>query len=290
MKKDLKNTLQKAQNQIKNIDTKKIKEQLNKARIQIKNIDKKKLEAQIRKAKIQYQKIDKVKIRESLAKAKESIEKMKLKIANSYKKGENVVIIEDGKTKKKVKITRKITIKVPKNAKFDLNTRHSKVKLPKGKTSGKVSYGTFKADEINGGDLKIYYAPVNVDVLTSSTISLNNITDATIASVINSNLISNSSKLKIQNLESDVELTSKFGELVIDKVVSSLKGLKLGLRFSDATIDLKNLKENIQILSADNVKSNKNVSKNFTLKGNFSVKNSSLSIKGKQSKITIIKQ
>lgn len=290
MKKDLKNTLQKAQNQIKNIDTKKIKEQLNKARIQIKNIDKKKLEAQIRKAKIQYQKIDKVKIRESLAKAKESIEKMKLKIANSYKKGENVVIIEDGKTKKKVKITRKITIKVPKNAKFDLNTRHSKVKLPKGKTSGKVSYGTFKADEINGGDLKIYYAPVNVDVLTSSTISLNNITDATIASVINSNLISNSSKLKIQNLESDVELTSKFGELVIDKVVSSLKGLKLDLRFSDATIDLKNLKENIQILSADNVKSNKNVSKNFTLKGNFSVKNSSLSIKGKQSKITIIKQ
>ena len=96
--------------------------------------------------------------------------------------------------------------------------------------------------------------------------------------------------MKIQNLESDVELTSKFGELVIDKVVSSLKGLKLGLRFSDATIDLKNLKENIQILSADNVKSNKNVSKNFTLKGNFSVKNSSLSIKGKQSKITIIKQ
>ena len=96
--------------------------------------------------------------------------------------------------------------------------------------------------------------------------------------------------MKIQNLESDVELTSKFGELVIDKVVSSLKGLKLDLRFSDATIDLKNLKENIQILSADNVKSNKNVSKNFTLKGNFSVKNSSLSIKGKQSKITIIKQ
>ena len=87
-------------------------------------------------------------------------------------------------------------------------------------------------------------------MLTSSTISLNNITDATIASVINSNLISNSSKLKIQNLESDVELTSKFGELVIDKVVSSLKGLKLDLRFSDATIDLKNLKENIQIFKS----------------------------------------
>ena len=144
-----------------------------------------------------------------------------------------------------MKITRKITIKVPKNATFDLNTRHSKVKLPKGKTSGKVSYGTFNADEINGGDLNIYYAPVHVNVLNGSTVTLNNITDATIASVMNTKLISNSSKLRIQNLDSDVELTSKFGELIIDKVISSLKGLKLDLSFSDATIDLKNVKEKL---------------------------------------------
>ncbi|MFT5762409.1 MAG: hypothetical protein ACI8WA_001537, partial [Polaribacter sp.] len=187
------------------------------------------------------------------------------------------------------KITRKITIKVPENAKFDLNTRHSKVQLPKGKTSGKVSYGSFKSDEINGGDLKIYYAPVNVDVLTASTLSLNNITDATIASVMNTTLTSNSSDLTINKLDNNVDLTSKFGELLISEVVSGLKNFKLNLNFSDATLNLKNLKERLKILNADTVKMNKKTSKNFTLNGNFSLKNNNIIIKGNQSEITIKK-
>jgi len=289
MKKDLKRTIKEATDKIKNIDMKKIHEQIKNARIQIKSIDKKKLEAQIRKAKIQYEKIDKVKIKESLAAAKVSIEKMKRKMAKSYRNGENIVIIEDGDSKKKVKITRKIIIKVPKNATFDLNTRHSKVKLPKGKTSGKVSYGTFKADEITGGDLNIYYAPVNIDVLKESTVTLNNITDATIASVINTKLTSSSSKLRIEKLESDVELTSKFGELVIDEVISSLKGLVLDLRFSDATIDFSNLEGKLPTISASKLINS--LSKNsFTLSGSFNAKNSIVEIKGKQSELKVKKQ
>jgi hypothetical protein len=267
-----------------------IKEGLKKAQEGIKKIDKKMIEETIKRAKIQYEKIDKEKLKANLEKAKASIKKLKFKMANQYKDGDNVIIIEDGKTKKNVKITRKITIKVPKNAKFELNTRHSKVQLPKGKTSGKVSYGSFKSDEINGGDLKIYYAPVNVAILSASTLSLNNITDATIASVINTKLSSNSSGLTIKKLDNNVDLTSKFGELLISEVVSGLQNFKLDLSFSDATIDFKKLKENLKILKADNVSSNKNVSKNFSLNGNFSLKNSSVTIKGKQSEITIKKQ
>lgn len=290
MKADIKEGLKKAQHAIKNIDKKMIEEQLQKAKIQYEKIDKKQIQEQIRKAKLQYEKIDKVKMQEALAKAKEGIDKMKIKMANSYKNGNNVIVIEDGKSKKEVKITRKITIKVPKNAKFDLNTRHSKVQLPKGKTSGKVSYGSFKSDEINGGDLKIYYAPVNVDVLTASTLSLNNITDATIASVMNTTLTSNSSGLTINKLDNNVDVTSKFGELLISEVVSGLKNFKLNLNFSDATLNLKNLKESLKILKADTVNSNKNASKNFTLNGNFSLKNNNVVIKGNQSEITIKKQ
>ena len=288
MKKDLKRSIKKATDKIQNIDMKKIHEQINKAKVLIHNIDKKKLEAQIRKAKIQYQKIDKVKIKESLAKAKVAIEKMNRKMKSSYRTGNNVIIIEDGDSKKKVKITRKITIKVPKNATFDLNTRHSKVKLPKGKTSGKVSYGTFNADEINGGDLDIHFAPVHVNVLNGSSVTLNNITDATIASVMNTKLVSSSSKLRIQNLDSDVELTSKFGELIIDKVMSSLKGLKLDLSFSDATIDLKNVKEKLNFTQGFKVENAK--SKNIVLNGNFTVSNSKVNIKGKQSELRVAKQ
>ena len=267
-----------------------VKRSIENAQNSIKKIDKKKIQEQIRKAKIQYEKVDKVKIKESLAKARESIKKMKLEMQNKYKNGDDIFIIKDGKSKKKVKITRKITIKVPKDAKFELNTRHSKVKLPKGKTSGKVSYGSFNSDEINGGDLKIYFASVMVDVLNSGTISLNNITDATIASVINSALTSNSSGLTIKKLNNDVTVSSKFGELLISEVVAGLQNFKLDLNFSDATIDLKNLKEKLQILQADNVKTNKTISKDFTLNGKFYLKNSSVDIKGNQSKITIKKQ
>lgn len=287
MKASIKSSLKAAEKSIKKIDKKMIQEQLKKAKIQYQKIDKKKIKDQIKKAQIQLKKIDKVKMKEALAKARKSIEQMKIKMANNYKNGENVIVIEDGKSKKKVKITRTINIKVPKSTKFDLNTRHSKVKLPKGKTSGKVSYGSFKSDEINGGDLKIYYAPVNVNVLNASTLSLNSITDATIASVMNTKLVSNSSDLKIGMLKNDVNLESKFGELLISEVISGLKEFKLDLNFSDAAIDLRNIKEKLKILSADNVTTKKNSSNNFTLNGKFIVKSNNVNIEGKQSKITI---
>lgn len=267
-----------------------IKQGLKKAKEGIKKIDKKMIEETIKRAKIQYEKIDKEKLKESLAKAKESIKKLRFKMENQYKNGDNVITIEDGKSKKNVKITRKITIKVPVNATYNLNTRHSKVQLPKGKASGKVSYGSFDSDEINGGILEIYYAPVNIDVLSTSKLSLSNITDAKIASVINAKLTSNSSGLTIKKLDNNVDITSKFGELVISEVVSGLKNFKLNLSFSDATINLRHLKENLTIIKADNVNSNKNVSKGFSLNGSFSIKSNNVSVNGKQSEITIKKQ
>ena len=53
---------------------------------------------------------------------------------------------------------------------------------------------------------------------------------------------------------------------------------------------IKNLKEKLQILQADKVKTNKTISKDFTLNGKFYLKNSSVDMKGNQSKITIKKQ
>jgi len=285
MKIDIKKSLEQIKIKFETVDKKKIKDQIKKVKTQYEKIDKKKIEAQIRKAQIQYEKIDKVKIRESLAKAKESIEKMKLKMATSYKNGENVIIIEDGKSKKKVKITRIITIKVPKNATFNLKTRHSKVKLPKGKTSGKVSYGSFKSDEINEGNLNISYAPVTINSLDACTLFLNNVTDASFASVINTTLTSNSSGVKIDKIFENVNMTSEFGELLISEVADNLKGFKLNLNFSDATVNLKNSKEKLNFVQVNKVENVK--SKNIVLNGNFKVHNSKVTIKGNQSKITI---
>ena len=50
-------------------------------------------------------------------------------------------------------VQNKVVFKVPKNATFNLNTRHCKVKLPNTKAFGKVSYGGFNASDLNGGRL-----------------------------------------------------------------------------------------------------------------------------------------
>ncbi len=287
LKKDLRKSLKEAQVKLQSIDSKKIKEEIKKAQASIQKIDKKKIQEELRKAKLKYEKVDKVKIKESLDAARKTIEKMKMKMAKNYKNGNNVIIVEDGDSKKKVRITRKITIKVPRNATFDLNTRHSKVKLPKGKTSGKVSYGAFNADELIGEDLKIDFAPVNIKALSGGTVTLNNITDAAIASVINTNLTSNSTGLKVNRVGNNVTILSKFGDLLVSEMSSNLKNLKLNLSFTEAVIALKNLKERLKFSQVDNIENTK--SNDVVLNGNFTAGNSQVKIKGKQSKLTIKK-
>ena len=228
LKKSLKVSLTRAKERIGKIDKKKIKEEIAKARVAVKSINKEKLE-------------------KSLAKARVAIEKMKVKMAKNYKNGENIFIIENDNSKKKVKITKKILIKVPKNATYDLNTRHSKVKLPKGKTSGKVSYGTFNSDGLQGGSLKIYSAPVDINTLNACTLFLNNVTDANLASVSNTILNTDSSGVKIKNVFNDVNVTSKFDELLVENFNPNFGKFILNLTNSDADIKISNVKTSMEV-------------------------------------------
>lgn len=276
----------------KSDDFKELKKSLrvsvDRAKERYRKVDKKKIKEEIAKAKVAVKSINKEKLEKSLAKARVAIEKMKVKLANNYKNGENIFVIENDDNKKKVKITKKIIIKVPKNATFDLNTRHSKVKLPKGKTSGKVSYGTFNSEGLQGGDLRIYYAPVDINTLNACTLFLNNVTDANLASVSNTILNTNSSGVKIKNVNNNVDVTSKFGELLLSKIVSGVNDFKLNLNFSEAIVNFSKLKEKLNFTQVDDVvNTNK---KSIVLNGNFSVNNNAISIKGKQSKLTLNKQ
>lgn len=273
MKNDLRTTIEEAKQEVQNIDMNKIREQIN-------------------KAKLQYKSIDMAQVKTSLAAAKKSIEKMRNDMASSYKSGEEVLLIENENSKKKVKITRQIIIKVPRGAQFDVNTRHSKVKLPKGKVSGSVSYGIFTADEIHGGDMEIYAAPVNINNLKESTVSINNTTDATIASVVNSTLQSNSSSLKIGLVDSNVHLVSEFGALVISKMTPTIQDFDIALSQSEAIIkgwifgDISKL--DIHTNEKDYLK---NSNEGFRLNGEFVLKKNDINLKvrGKFSNLTLQK-
>ena len=183
-------------------------------------------------------KIDKEKIKRSLEKAKRELEKLKF----SYSADQSNLTING----KKVKITKKIEIKVPTKATFDLNTRHCKVKLPKTVASGSVKYGKFDANALAGGELKIYYSPVTIEELNSSNLYLNNVTDATIASVTNTKLQNSSSKVKIAKINQNVDIKHKFGNLFIDAIASNFGSFNLYLDYADAEVTLTNIKEKLK--------------------------------------------
>ena len=273
------------------LNKEKMKKELEKAHLEYKKINKAQIKESLEKAKLAYEKIDKVKIREEVNKARKEV--AKLRENYFFDSNSNDLIIND----KKVKITKKMIIKVPKDATFDLNTRHSKVKLPKTKVSGKVSYGSFDANEINGGKLNISFSPVNINSLNACTLFLNNVTDAKIASVTNTTLTSNSGDLKINEVFKDVNIESSFSELYIEKVNSNFGKFNLVLKQSEAVVNLSNIKEklsfNVKEKSPQNLaKPSMTINKNKSLvNGNFTAtnKSKSINIEGKYSQLTIHK-
>jgi hypothetical protein len=197
--------------------------------------------------------------------------KMKLNVSSNIDN-----IRTDGR---KIKINKRLEIKVPKAATFELNTRHCKVKLPNIIASGKVSYGSFKADNLTKSKLTIDYATLKINALNACTLILINVTDAKIASVTNSEMINNSSGGKIIRINENVTVSDKFGELTIDSFNPKFVEFILNVNQSNATIILGNInstfKYNLNSVKLENKrleKSDKNTSTPNTIKvnGNYS--------------------
>lgn len=276
----------------KSKDYKKWKEKMEKDREKMRNefeVSREKMKKEMEKNRIYIQKIDKEKMQQQLEKARQELAKVKMQFSAD---SDNLMI--DGK---KVKVTKKIEIKAPKGATFDLNTRHCKVKLPNTVAIGNVKYGSFDANNLNNSKLTINYSPVNINDLSTSNVYLNNVTDAKIASVTNTKLNTNSSKVTIQNIYNNVDLISKFGEITIYKIHPDFK--KFSLNLNAATAILNNMDMNnkflFEINATDNYKSNPAIKLNVSnqkskeIKGNFTIKtkDSTFFVNGKYSQITL---
>ena len=243
------------------------------------------------KARVELKRINKKEIQEALAKAQKQLKNTKF--SYSFSSDDDDFMMND----KKVKVTKKILIKVPKNATFDLNTRHCKVKLPKGKVNGKVSYGNFKADAIQGGELNVSFSPVTIESLNACTLFLNNVTDAKLVSVTNTKLDTNSSEVTINNINKNVEVTNRFGELNILQVSPTFNKLKVLLNSSSATVNLSKVKDelvysieeknsfypNNSAMKFSTKEATKKINGNFTL----STLNKNLVINGKYAQLTV---
>ena len=245
-----------------------------------------KMKKELAKARVQIKKIDREKIRKELAKAKEKIMEMKL---NFHSDSDDIII-----NGKKIKIKKKLEIKVPKKATFNLNTLHCKVKLPNTVAFGNVKYGGFNADFLNGGKLTIDYSKVSIADLNGCTLFLNNVTDAKIGSVTNTTMINNSSGVKIVNVNENLDLSNKFSELTIQNIIPNPKSFKLTLDNSEAKLFLSTLNSKL-ILNVSGMMSPKNQSQNkktFVFNGNISAKddNNTFIIEGENSKLIVIRE
>ncbi|PWG04898.1 hypothetical protein [Polaribacter aquimarinus] len=190
-----------------------------------------KMKKQFAKAKVEFAKVDKIKIKEKLAKAQAKLKEIKF----NFHSNDSGKLIIDGK---EIKIKKRLEIKVPKNATFDLNTRHCKVKLPNTVASGNVKYGSFNANNLIGGKLTIDYSKVNINNLNTCSLFLNNVTDAKIASVTNAFLSNNSSGVNILRINEKAKVKDKFGKLIIESFHPNFTEFILDLSYSDATITL----------------------------------------------------
>jgi hypothetical protein len=228
---------------------------------------KEKMKKELEKAKHKLKKINKEEIKREIEIAKEHIMKIKLQHGSNS----NDISI-DGK---KVKIKKRLEIKVPKGATFNLNTRHCKVKLPNTVASGTVKYGTFDALNLNGGKLKIDFSPVNINNLNAATLFLNNVTDAKIASVTNTDLSNNSSGVHIIRINENVTVSDKFGKLSIDSFYPNFGEFTLNVNNSDVALILGDVnskfKYHINKVKLDNKRTkllNKNNTENNLIKIN----------------------
>lgn len=275
---------------------KEIQEELK--RIKVERINQEELRREVAKARAEVRKINREEIRKEMAKAREEMHKAreemhktrkeihKNSVSYSFSSDSNNFMVNG----KKVKVTKKIMVKVPKSATFDLNTRHCKVTLPKTKASGKVSYGTFKADAIDGGKLTVSYSTVTINSLNACTLFLNNVTDAQLASVTNATVNSNSSGVVVNNVYNDVEVTNKFGNLTITKVHPNPNSFKVFLNYSDATVNLSELKGKLDFKVSNEIRNSKNGSVEYNGDFTLTSKDKKIVIDGKYSQLELKKQ
>lgn len=287
----VKKELEKAKKEYKDINIGKlVEESLKIAEEAIKNVEVDKIvEESLKEARKALKEVDREKIKAELAKVREEFKKSKGS-SFVFQTDSNEMIIND----KKLKIKKKIVVKIPKGVTLDLNTRHCKLKLPKMNASGKVSYGTFNADGLEGGNLDIFSSPVKINTLVNATLNLKNITDATIASVSNCTLNSDSGKISIAEVLSGTTISSSFGDVIISKLSPVLNNFTMKLNQSNSEININGFAKKIKIDSASSaIEHNKKSSsgKWVTLRGNINLVTTEgeLNITGKYSELLLIK-
>ncbi|CAM3521257.1 hypothetical protein [Aequorivita lipolytica] len=132
-----------------------------------------------------------------------------------------------------------IIIRLPKNAKTNVNIRHGELKMADANNvKANLDYTPFTANSIDGGQTLINasYAPVMVNVWKQGVLNVKFVDNCKIENVQNINLQANSSDVRIGTISNQAFLSGSFGDLRIDKVSEGFETLDIRLENTDAIV------------------------------------------------------
>ena len=137
---------------------------------------------------------------------------------------------------------RVIKIKMPKNAKLDLDVRYGELKLGERTTNLKanLSHTNFTANIIDGENtqVKVSYSPINITQWNYGVLKTNYVENCEIGKAKSIKLVSNSSDVTIKEITETGILSGTFGELAVGKLGAGFKNLDITLENSDLRLSL----------------------------------------------------
>ncbi|MFC7356834.1 hypothetical protein ACFQO1_03975 [Jejudonia soesokkakensis] len=155
--------------------------------------------------------------------------------------GNKTIILRSDTTGKvkNVKAKKTIIIRMPKNAKTEIDVRHGEIKMADVmNVKAKLNYSPFTANSIDGGETLINaaYAPVIINNWKHGTLYVKFVDNCTISTIDRINLRANSSDILIGTIVKDADLTGSLGNIKIDNIASTFRKISITLKNNDAIL------------------------------------------------------
>ncbi|MDN3724681.1 hypothetical protein QRD02_09815 [Aequorivita sp. SDUM287046] len=153
--------------------------------------------------------------------------------------GTSIVIKGNRTTTSAGNAKKTIIIRMPKNAKTNVNIRHGSLKMADANNlKAKLDYTPFKANSIDGGQTLISasYGPVNINTWKQGSLHVKFVDNCSVGTVQNINLQANSSDVRIGNITNQAFLSGSFGDLSIAKISDTFETIDIRLENTDAVV------------------------------------------------------
>ena len=155
--------------------------------------------------------------------------------------GTSIVIQGSGSNSKSGNAKKTIIIRLPKNARTDINVRYGDLKMADANNmKANLNYTAFTANTVDGKETVINaaYAPVVVNTWKQGMLNVKYVDKCNIQNVQNLNLQANSSDVRIGNITQQAFLSGSFGDLIVDGVSNGFETLDISLENTDARVKI----------------------------------------------------